>query len=157
MKPDRATAIHEAGHATIAIITRRRFRYVTIAPDTDTVGHVRLIPPRSDAGIAAHLDFLTRALSGYYAQRAYGLRPRRFSWDQDRQHAVDHALFMSRGDEREAALWVKLATSRAKRMVSQWKPSIEALANALLDTPKIDFTKAREIVLNAGRPTAPDG
>lgn len=149
LQRDRATAIHEAGHAAVAIITERRFQYVTIVPDADTVGHVRLVPPRSKAGPAASYDYLTRCLAGYYAEREFGLRPRRFSWDQDRQQAVEHALSMSCGDEREAALWVKLATLRAKRMMSRWKPSIEALAHELLITPKIDFERAREIVLNA--------
>jgi ATP-dependent Zn protease len=43
-KREEATAYHEAGHAVIAVAVRRPFRYVTISPSEDALGHV-LHPP----------------------------------------------------------------------------------------------------------------
>jgi len=39
--PIENTAYHEAGHAVVACRLRRPFRYVTIEPESDSLGHVR--------------------------------------------------------------------------------------------------------------------
>lgn len=146
----RATAIHEAGHAVAAIALGRRFKYVTLEPKGDSLGHVRVTPPRYQTGLESHFDYLIRALAGVEAERAFGFRPQRYGWESDRQAAVDHALSIAGGGE-EATLWVRLAGIRARRLVEVWRRSIEALADRLLTEPRLSFEAARETALAARR------
>ncbi len=138
----RSTAIHEAGHAVASIVLRRKFRYVTIVPDPKrgSAGHVHIAPPSSDASMPVLFDFLVRTLAGHYAEREFGLRPRRDGWEADRHMAIDYA-FEFCGSGEEATLWIRLATIRTRRLLAIWRDSIEAVADALIDQKTLDYER----------------
>jgi hypothetical protein len=144
----RSTAIHEAGHAVAAIALRRRFLSVTIEPEGDSLGHVRITPPKSDAGFNSHFDHLVRLLAGVQAEWSFGYRPRHIGASADRSAALDHADAIS-GDSDEARLWVRLATIRSRSLVELWRPSIEALADQLMEVGTIKLEEARRVALQA--------
>ena len=144
----RSTAIHEAGHAVAAIALHRRFISVTVQPQGNSLGHVRITPPRRDARLESHFDHIVRLLAGVQAEWAFGYRPRRYGAAADRDAAYDHADAMS-GSPEEAKLWVRLAHIRARNLVELWKPAIEALADRLIQEGSLSYEEARGTALAA--------
>lgn len=130
----RSTAIHEAGHAVVSILQRRRIKYATIEPGKDTLGHVRYAKARIPglAGPDKSLQDIVCSLAGRAAELEFGYRPRRVLWEADRLNAIEMALSLSSGDEAEISLWLKIGLARARRMARDRRAAIEAVAEALL-------------------------
>ena len=111
----RATAFHEAGHAVASIWLQRPFKYVTIEPDGDTLGHVHAwvpgkwfrpdleVTPRVRALIDAEVSVL---FAGGIAEKRHVGRSNRHSTRSDYSALVGLALYIG-GDERTTDAYVK--------------------------------------------------
>jgi hypothetical protein len=158
----RATAYHEAGHAVMALVHQRGFRYVTITARADSLGHVlfrrfsknfdpegafRYSDPRIDRTIDVTVDC---ALAGHIAEkRATG----RNHWSGaigDHDAAIELALYRCGSTEQAEAylewrrLWVrdKLTTGHI------WK-AVEAVAEALVESERLSHAEARAVYCGA--------
>jgi hypothetical protein len=86
------------------------------------------------------------AIAGYSAEREWGLRPARFSWEADRNRAADLALDFAGGDEREANLLLRIVELRAQRSVRHWQRQIGSVAEALMHEHVLTFEQVRSII-----------
>jgi len=155
----RATAIHEAGHAVMAHLQRVPFRYVSIVPDKETLGHVRLgewpqwaHPESSQYRERAAFDWFERRirvdLAGQIAESYHLGRRLRFGMQHDNSNAGDAALHLCRGVEETAdALlkWLYLDTRDLLTAPPAWA-AVEALATALMERRTMKATTARSMI-----------
>jgi hypothetical protein len=89
---------------------------------------------------------MERALSGYWAQREFGYRPRLEHWRSDRESAADYALTIAA--ENEADLWLRIADLRARRLVQVRRAEIEIVAARLMEVDTIDMAELRRLILS---------
>jgi hypothetical protein len=139
-------AHHEAGHAVAAVAFRKSFRYVTIEPDDDSLGHI--IFQKRAASFRPDIcgDLRTRVLSK--TARSYLLPDRareRTSADarngavrdSDMENAFSMIDYMS-NDPKETKAYIAWLAVRSRGFVCSevhW-PQIEAVARELLAKPK---------------------
>jgi len=149
-----ATAYHEAGHAFMAWRVGSRVKRITVAPTTDTSGHVVYSNPLR--GISLEWDDSDRArmrieraikvcLAGLTAQRIYNPRSwRRYHGTSDHDLAIDLALRMW-GREEQASLYLRLLENSVRHDLSLWWHVVEALAATLIEKQLLDASQVREI------------
>jgi len=94
------TAYHEAGHAVAACEYRRKFSYVTIAPEEDSLGHVlyqhlgKNFHPEYDemSKVRAKLEkAILISLAGHAAERIFSGKNNWLGSSNDIHSVVDYA------------------------------------------------------------------
>ena len=152
------TAVHEAGHAVVALETDFRFRYVTIVPDHErgSLGHLAHHPdPRSFrpdvqvtiAGRGRLEKHIMLALAGFAAEvLVFGTGCAPKLWEADRNAAVDCAQYMSGSSEECSAYlaWLQLRTDNLLRGVTG-RRVLDALAKALIQRRRLSYKEAVSI------------
>ena len=155
-----AIAYHEAGHAVMAFITRRRILVVSINPTEGTLGHIRTaklgektcneIETRSefDLKIRARVEAEIMGIyAGPIAQSLFqGGRINMRDAASDFDNLADLLMHVCDPDE-EAQAYGEWLSQRTKRLLKQpfhWA-AVETLARELLQRRHIGGRKARQI------------
>ena len=150
------TAYHEAGHAVAAFYMKRSFRYVTIEPEEDSLGHIMYKKFRDsfnpeidpDREIRKPLEkAIITAFAGPIAEQIFSGRKNIIGAKSDLRDALDYACYLC-GSLEETEAYVNWLWIRTKNMIKQpakWC-SVEGLAEELLDCRKIGYMKARKII-----------
>jgi ATP-dependent Zn protease len=156
-------AYHEAGHAVMAYILKRRFHFITIDPeklDKNTGGLVQL----------AHSQKLQKSLNGggfddnrpilekqikitLAAEVACGLLVGRIDWkiaEKDIQDCLSLTGSLCGDDEETYAYlnWLLLSVRNELQLPYNWA-RVYAVAQALMQQKTLSYHKAREIIQNA--------
>ena len=150
------TAYHEAGHAVAAFYMKRSFRYVTIEPEEDSLGHIMYKKFRDsfnpeidpDREIRKPLEkAIITAFAGPIAEQIFSGRKNRIGASSDFHGALDCALYLCGSNEETEAYvnWLWIRTKNMIRQPAKWC-SVEGLAKELLDCRKIGYMKARRII-----------
>jgi hypothetical protein len=150
------TAYHEAGHAVAAFYMKRPFRYVTIEPDEDCLGHIMYKKFRdsfnpeigSDREIRKPLEkAITTAFAGPIAEQIFSGRKNIVGAKGDLRDALNYAFYLCGSPEETEAYvnWLWIRTKNMIRQPAKWC-SVEGLAKELLDYRKIEYMKARRII-----------
>jgi hypothetical protein len=173
MKPiwseQRATAIHESGHATIAFLLHRAFTTVSVVPNEDSLGRVThpmpggwFQPDIEITGRAKGLieDHIMILLAGYEAEMAWcrGAVGKPADWSQmiefqaehDFQIACDLSDFMN-GSVKQTEAHIKWLQCRTTDQVAGSLASrlIEGLANELESARTLSWRKASAFLQRA--------
>ena len=133
-----AIAYHEAGHAVISMKLGYKCLYVTIIPDGDRLGHVCCEDPLA----GGHDDKIKHALkvliAASLAERKHIGSP---TWGDadDRVKATNLALLASDRNTERAEVLVNEMIGEARKLVEQYWPDIEALAERLLIKGRVNF------------------
>jgi ATP-dependent Zn protease len=153
------TAYHEAGHAVMAYLLKRKFHFITIDPkrlDGNTGGLVQLVHapklsknlncggPNNRALTEKQIKIL---LSG---EVAYGLFAGRKNWERssDDVQACLGLADSQCGDEEESSAylnWLLLSVRNELHLPHNWI-CVRALAEVLMKKKTISYAKTREII-----------
>lgn len=156
-------AYHEAGHAVMAYILRRRFHSVTIDPeklDENTGGLVQLVHSRklsetvnfgSYGGDRVLVENQIKITLG--GEVACGLFVGRQNWEiaeNDIQACLSLAGSQCGDDEEAYAYlnWLLLSVRNELNLPHNWS-RVCAVAKALMKQKTLSYRKAREIIQNA--------
>ena len=147
------TAYHEAGHAVAAVVLHRPFRYATIRPEEDSLGHVMFqafsekFSPDISVGLR-DADFIERCSTCSYAGAAGAglLSGQDFDWagaGADRQHALNMVSYVD-GEPDALGAHLELLTYRARNLIRSHSAAVERVAEKLLreETIKAKTVKA---------------
>jgi len=150
------TAFHEAGHAVVAYLLRKKFRYITIRANEVFNGYVRHEKPRASSEngwdeernkrSTREKDILT-SLAGGTATLILTGKPDRTGSYADLHNALDLAGDVC-GSKAECDAYVNWLSVRCEAMMrspSNWY-AVEALAHELVKQERISYRKAREII-----------
>jgi ATP-dependent Zn protease len=149
------TAYHEAGHAVAALLVRRRFKYVTVEPGDDNLGHVlyrrwgESFDPdlNSDSRTERRIEnAVFTAFAGHAAEAIFVGRGNWIGSGQDRQTAMYLASYIC-GNNEELNAYLNLVWIRTRMKLRQphhWT-QVKALAEALVVERKITYRRAKEI------------
>jgi len=150
----RSTAFHEAGHVVASIWLQRPFKYVTIEPAGDALGHMQGWVPgkwfRPDMELTPRVRSLIDAevsvlFAGGIAEKRHVGRSNRHSTRSDYSALVDLALYVG-GDERTTNAYVKWRQFAAEALIDFHWSEVEQLANALLDQKRMTSTEVRAVL-----------
>ena len=136
--PREAIAYHEAGHAVISMKLGYKCLYVTIIPDGSRLGHVCCEDPL----IAGHDHKIEHALKVLIAASlSEGKHVGSPTWGDadDRVKATNLALLATDRDTERADALINEMIGEARKLVEQYWPEIEALAQSLLVKGRINF------------------
>ncbi len=149
-------ACHESGHALLAHLEGIPFKYVTIKPDEDSLGHVLLAPfsakfrPDLDTNAAVRqkieslvmLDFAGKCAEALLVKRRV---PKGFR--SDFQDAVEFASYIHSEGRLLSAyleyLWVR--TEATLKMFPNWK-AVKALTALLLTRETVPAKEAKTVM-----------
>jgi len=152
------TAYHEAGHAVMAIFHKRQFRFVTIdsKEKEGVAGFVRYEP----FGISQPVDSRIRikyerqimiTLAGpaaeYIFTGNYELSFDVAETDFKNTYELTSRICDSENEELPFVSWLNTRTNNILKDPAIW-PCVEALAEELLKVKRLNYRKARELVLN---------
>jgi hypothetical protein len=156
-----AAAYHEAGHAVACHLLRRRFRYVTIEPGEDSLGHLlEARPPGSfqpdvDAGGRARMTAERLIMIRLAGEAAESLWRGKHNWRGARgdHHSVSDLTSYFCGDVEEEtayAQWLAIRTRNMLRNQMNWA-LVEAVAASLLERGRLGYREARKVMREAIR------
>jgi len=148
-----AAVYHEAGHVVACFLLKRRFKYATIEPDEDSLGHVletRLptsFRPDIDNGLRARAVAEKRILSLFAGEAAEARWRGKHNWRGAAAdyHKVANLTSYFCGDVEEEEAYARWLALRARNMVCSevhW-PLVEAVAGALLERNRLAYAEAR--------------
>jgi len=150
-KADRATAIHEAGHAVISVCFTRRFEYVDVfsrdAANTpigplNACGAVvspTVYQPHSKLDQELMEDSVVIALSGPIAESIYAKKSRAAVYICG--GANDCEYVMQALSDFGLQIWFSKFEQRARMFVRQYWPAIETVANELVLRGRLSFAE----------------
>jgi Peptidase family M41 len=151
-------AYHEAGHAVAAYNLKRRFNYVTIIREDDTLGQCRFTPYKnfrpdiySDNKTKARVEqAIVMLFAGAAAENKLAGKRNRAGEDDDFQKAVNLAASQCGSDEEVGAYlnWLWVRTRVLLDLPWLWA-AVEALAQELLKYRKVSYQKACKIIKEA--------
>jgi hypothetical protein len=154
------TAYHEAGHAVAAFLLKRPFLYISIVPDSESLGRVTypdtywngFVP--NAARIESRLrleEEIIKVLAGEAAEGLFAHRLRR----RPREHRpraiqLARAACQSEGELRAYITWL---WERGVSLINEpsHRAAVEALALALLEKKEIPYCPAIQIMKDAIR------
>lgn len=148
------TAYHEAGHAVIAAHVPERFRYVTITPDGDALGHVknwafsRRFQPDAHVSPRGREIIDNRVMTlfaGGIAEKRFSGRLNRVGAQSDHEQAVDLADYLS-GNTACTEAYLKWRWVVAETAVEHHWADIERVAGALLERNRLTWREVRELI-----------
>ncbi len=163
-----STAYHEAGHAVVAFLLRRRIiRKVTIVPEGDTLGHIcrsvdKGFNPEWDTGLEAERKLKKEIMicfAGDVAESILRKRaPRVEKSSSDTGSVVDLALYLL-GDPVEVGLylsWIVYHTKNLLRRPAHWA-AVEAVALSLLEKKELNQKEVYRTIKDAIRISIEEG
>lgn len=156
-----STAYREAGHAVAAIELKRAFKYVTIIPGEDTLGHIRFegfgsdFHPDHDVSprVRAKLErAIMCSLAGGIAEAKFRGRHNHRGASGDYFNTVDFAEYVTHSvKEAEAYInWLSIRTAHLFSLPYVWA-GVAGLAAALIEQRHIGSRAARQIVRDSMR------
>lgn len=150
-------AYHEAGHAVVSYVVKRRLSYCTIEPNPDnhTLGHCEyrnLAAFKPDAVLTGRLrnqieKLIIVLLAGAVAER---LKFGRTYWrgsENDTTQAHDLAIYLC-SEDKEAGAFINWLWERTRNIL-EFRPhwaAVEAIADELMKSKYISERKARTII-----------
>jgi hypothetical protein len=159
MKRIEVTAYHEAGHAVADLALGRAFRYLTIEPDEDSLGHCMGVAYRGGQRLEMDVyegnnrarDWIERRvktlLAGAIAERRFtGRNSSAGGWSDDRI-AIDLLSHLCGTETFEIDTYLDLLIIRTRALLSvphRWM-AIQRLAAQLLDKQTVRYRDARAI------------
>lgn len=156
-----ATAYHEAGHAVAALHEDRPFKYVTIKPSEDSIGHVHYEASvvRTSARMADRnfMDYgrLLVSLAGCKAERRRMGRHNHAGAYEDYRRAVEVVCLTGETggmmeDRPFVRSVVRAAMQEAEDLVNMWWPEVDAVAKALVARETLSRSDVLDVI-NAER------
>jgi ATP-dependent Zn protease len=158
------TAIHEAGHAIMAIKFKKEFEYVTIIAGDDSLGIIRftqngfritkLLDGTSDEILEYNeIDKIIRdeiiiTLSGYTAELKFGV-DNKIGAEEDLSSCFDLAL-SHLGDGDSASILLDECLEQSKNYVDEYWIAIQIIADKLIEHKKIDRKQVFSFLLEKG-------
>lgn len=155
------TAYHEAGHAVAAYLVRRKFRYVTIRPFGEYVGHMRhhqqgdgfLVGGEERGWTRSSLerDVMVSLAGNVAVHLLTGTHDRIGAW-ADHHMAMDLAEHIC-SSRRQGEAFVRWLSIRIEDMLgspANWH-AVESLAEELMVRGKLGHAKALEVIRSAKR------
>ena len=149
------TARHEAGHAVIAAVLRKQFRYVTInfavlADGRKTDGHLSWLAkgsfaPKLDNEKRTRFICERNAIVQFAGHIAEGEKRRDRGGAYDFVYAEKMISHISRTRDESRANWKRL-WNQAEILVSHHRASIEAVSRELLVRRRLSYRDVRKIV-----------
>jgi len=151
-----ATAYHEAGHAVVGYHNDLKFRYVTIKPSGDALGHV--LSPASPKSF--NPEFMTRtsyhaivywqrrlvtSFAGQFAEGKFLGKHPRHGHDSDDQQAVNVAIELT-GSQKQLQKYLDFSLVVAEETVNIFWPDIKAVATALIERETLSFKEVRDVI-----------
>lgn len=150
------TAYHEAGHAIVAFVTHRRFKYVTIVPKLqgNMLGHImygslgkEFMP---DLGIGHNLRYKVERevilnFAGHAAESMFTGKRRTPGAGADFDSAATIAACVTGGFE-ETEAYINWLMARARGIVRHYWGCVEALAEALMKQHTISYRETCTII-----------
>ncbi len=156
----KSTAYHEAGHAVAHYFLHLPFKYLTIEPEKDSLGHVKGFPPPKS--FRPEIDEDTKTLNriekniiAYYAGNATEFihtgKLNKIGVGSDNQNAMDLAINYCGGpEETEAFLnWMWERTINWLQNPSSHWNAVETLAQELLKKRRLTSKEAKQIIIKA--------
>lgn len=155
-------AYHEAGHVVVAVLRRRRFRFVTIEPHEDKIygGSLGRVEETHPLDIGSLPDYETRkhmrvklrgeimfCLAGEPAVNIFTERQRRTGVVDDWGAEIIAAVLCRTPEEKWQ--YLNRLTRRVEVMLRQNWPAVRAVAEALLEHRTLNYLKVRQIIRNA--------
>jgi hypothetical protein len=150
-----ATAYHEAGHAVAALQLGLSVKAVTIEPAEDHLGlttfkklrgltdaSIYAMPPRVRYRFEAAA---VTALAGDIAERLVLKRPS--GGGSDRNIVYGYVLSVV-GSEEQASAYINWLSVWSKGIVTVFRPSVEAVANALVDRVTLTGAEVRRLAFS---------
>lgn len=158
----RNVAYHEAGHAVMHLVERRRFTYVSIEPTGRSLGRVVVSPLSVRRGERLFRDgfidvgSIRVALAGSSAERRIAGRYNHLGSLYDYGRAIDIARGADEsGGGPESAPMVhaviNAATKEVEEIIVRWWPEVEALAVELLTRRRMTFEEVQDFVMAVRR------
>lgn len=148
MNNQRITAIHEAGHAVIALRLGLVFDHVTTIPDdhaeTDGALHWTDLQSAGDLEIAATADAIVLLAGPFAEARLTGSTLHEVLADDPAGEDREALATLGLDDEEFVA-----ASREALALVEQDWPAIERVADELLECETLDFTEVEALVADA--------
>ncbi len=152
-------AYHEAGHAVVAYVLRRRFTNLSIIEDDDSLGHVSFAKhhPKFQPDVMsfdkARPQIEKRVMVSAAGDAAESLLTGRHNWlgaRQDMENAHRMAGYLCGSPEEETAYvrWLWIRTQNLLRHHVHWR-AVEVLAAALIEQKRIGQKEARVIIRDA--------
>lgn len=157
---ERATAVHEAGHAVAHYFLRVPIRHVTIVEDEDNDGHVlalrSLIAPPADESSTRYLRWvegaeqqITICFSGMLAQIKQDARSlRSFHSHSDRRKAVEIASHIV-GDGPVLQKYIDFRYEVARALVELRWPQIVDVADELMQRRTLSWKQLQGVILKS--------
>lgn len=150
------TAYHEAGHAVAYYFLHLPFKYVTIEPEEDSLGHLQPFPPPK----SFHPDYnsdtkaqkrIEKEVTAYYAgNAAVFILTGKYDkgGTRDGQYAMDLADYDSGGPEETDAFlnWMWERTINWMQNPSYMWDAVETLAQELLKKRSLTSKEAKQII-----------
>jgi ATP-dependent Zn protease len=148
----RRTAIHEAGHAAIALCLGILFETLSVKPDGDALGHVMVSDDYRDHDRGDAMKFAIFALAGCVAEAISG-------YDLDGAvdgathdyRDVDDALRRAFKTDGECARRRSRAYSKTIKLLDKNWALVENLAAALVEKETLTFDETLEIASGAAK------
>ena len=148
-------AYHQASHTVAYLLTNRPFEYVTIRPDSDTLGYIQ--PTYNDWSINlksnsfyvpstfnTFFEYSFICIAGYVAEKIYGFSYNSVGAHLDFQNLVNVTL---------SDLTDKLNTNYQKFMIQYTKEvlqkhweEISVVAEALYDRKTLTYNQVQEVI-----------
>ena len=154
--PIQAIAYHEAGHAVTAWRIGLKFRYVTIKPDDDSLGHLkhRKVPrsfnPEISNSDRTFMYWQRRIVAGFAGQIAEGEflgKHPRHGFESDDQNAINAAEYLT-GSKKQWQKYLDYCWAVAEDTVeASWK-DIKSVAAALLERETLSYEEVRKVIQN---------
>jgi ATP-dependent Zn protease len=151
----KATAYHEAGHAVASWRLGEKFKYVTVAPDADSIGHVRRerwpkwFHPDFDSSDRIRLRVERHIVISFAGQlveaKFLGKHPR-YGMHADNEIAVDMAFHVG-GSVKTVEAFLHYCWSVSEDLVAcNWR-FVEVIAEALLDKETLQYVDVIEVIM----------
>lgn len=164
MENNKRTAYHEAGHAVAALMVGRKFEYVTIEPEEDSLGHVlyeaymedfhpdwqddEVIRPESEKIIITNL-------SGYAAEIIFCGEDSDPDGSASDLNTVMELAYYLCGSNEQIEAYVNGLLSKAKDILDNQSVVVERLTERLLQHKRLSYKEVRSIVRDARASTRP--
>ena len=158
LTPLEKTAYHEAGHAIMAFLVRWKFKYLSIEPGEDSLGHILL------QGFGSSVDFeidsfekirtklephIMIEYAGFITQLHLTKRRNFRGATNDFENISDVIRLCGTQKEAEAYLhWLYIRTEKIITNPQNWN-AIKSLAQELLKLKTIKYPLARKIIMKA--------
>lgn len=137
------TAYHEAGHAVMYYVTKKKHEGVSIIPDGSRLGNVKEAPIDTFAVSYNHYRETIIMMAGRIAESIY--RGEEIDFSGCIMGAADYGFsFYGPGETLDAFL--NYIFHYTHDLVKKWWPEIEALAKELLDKRELSYLKAYKLI-----------